>query len=244
MNELKEQKETPNELINTIISNPLTSFILDKLTLIVLIIFILFWNNKVNPKLKKIKSLIITKDNLEDKVKIKEILIRIAEITNADRVILKEFHNGEIYASGKHRVKISITSEYVAEGFKSIKHKIQSMPYELMGDQIDYLIENKEKYSHILDSELELDRKKSLEFTNISEKKEYLIEGSKIKHPDVLYGILTIQYVAKPSFCCFPTNDEYRINQIKKYIHILCSILEGSNKVEQNNTFLNFMFKK
>lgn len=135
MKHIYEIKTRQEDDKNKILENPIFDFIIDKFLLIFLILIIFLWKSYGRAQIENIEKNLLRQK--KEREKIRNYLWRILEITNADRVIYGEFHNGEIYSSGDHKLKFSARVEVKEEGIASIYNTIQDIPGENFDSEIE-----------------------------------------------------------------------------------------------------------
>lgn len=75
--------------------------------------------------------------------RVDSILSQIMGITRADRVILFEFHNGEISKGGRHLNKMTATKEVTSAGVTKISHQLQGHSIGIYSRVLDTLLKDK-----------------------------------------------------------------------------------------------------
>ena len=129
---------------------------------------------------------------------IKSCVVRAQVISKADRVLLWQIHNGEIYQSQQSRYKVSVTSEEPSRGFERIEEELQDVPIALFHKELS-LLEYYKIISVDLDKELIY---KDSESENLSEHWQLFLarygivfcyETAVVKDGEVV-GILSFQY--------------------------------------------------
>lgn len=90
------------------------------------------------------------KDNIGRSVKtderIKSVLNQILSVAEADRVIVCQAHNGEVFLSGSHQWKVSITHEATKAGINSCASEFQNVRASHISNLLKALIEKKAVY--------------------------------------------------------------------------------------------------
>lgn len=239
--EVQNQKNQPKneERIDDILN-----FAYDKFFFVLLILIVLFWRKLAAPKIiKKVNYVLLHQFDDEYKELIKAQLIKICQIANADRVVLAEFHNGEMYLSGRHRIKLSITVEYKEGGIASLYDYIQSVPIEKIENEIEVLLKEGESYFHIADVE-DVNCKSYLDSLNVSEKKDFLLYQKKENEDCICFGILSIQYINKPLYHIYDTNSE-KIKDIvlqKEHLERVVSRAIYKNTYSKRKRFIDRIF--
>jgi hypothetical protein len=220
------------------------NFTYDKIFFIILVLIVLYWKKLAAPKIiKQVNHVLLHQFDAEYKELIKVQLIKICQIANADRIVLAEFHNGEMYLSGRHRIKLSITAEYKEGGIASLYDYIQSVPIEKINNDIKVLLEKGESYYHIADVE-DINCKSYLDSLNISEKKDFLLYQKKENEDVICFGILSIQYINKPLYHVYATNSE-KIKDIvlqKENLERIVSRAVYKNTYSKRKRFIDKIF--
>lgn len=75
------------------------------------------------------------KEDLETRV----ILSRMLEVTQADRSLITQFHNGDTLASGKHFLRMTCTHEVIQPGIASMAANLQAIPLSRLGADLALL---------------------------------------------------------------------------------------------------------
>jgi len=101
--------------------------------------------------LKKLQSFSATRmhslvRSIEQDVRVCVLLNLMLERTQASRVLLAQFHNGESLSSGKHFMRISVTHEATAPGVAPLSKYLQNMPLSRLASEIDVLVKSKVLY--------------------------------------------------------------------------------------------------
>lgn len=97
-----------------------------------------FWDKLLkNHFFKKLRTLLLP---IEEEHRLNQLLAQIALITNADRVLLCAFHNGEIDANGFHLAKLSTINSYLAPNATPMRKPIQNLPVDKIVVEIEAMI--------------------------------------------------------------------------------------------------------
>lgn len=222
------------------------TFIVDRILFVTMILGIALWGKYVMPKLQKTsRDLIVTSASRETQDQIIASMIRIGYASGADRVVLCEFHNGDLYLSGKGVVKVSITQEYVSPGIIPIQDTMQNIPFQRIADELQPLFDDKSTYFHI--SMLEEGRciDRWMAAMNVTEKKDYLLWQNGGNNDNLCYGILSLQYVGrKGNSCHFPLAPDYIKNVVieKNTITALIAKNRTESEFKRQNSLINRLF--
>lgn len=118
--------------------------------LLVLLALAIVWKNAIKPTIsQRLNSFLIPPE--EDR-RISTILAQISVITNADRVVLAAFHNGSLDDQGYHLQKISTINTYVKPGQPPMAKRIQNLPIEKIGKELE-MMTRYDSWSSIIYSE-------------------------------------------------------------------------------------------
>lgn len=117
------------------------------------------------------------------------ILYQIMGVAQADRVLLAQFHNGEILTSRRHWVKMSVTHEAVNPGIERVQKKIQSIPTTRLTNELEAM-ESRHICEAVLSRNLPLGCRQHLNSLGV---KRMLNQGLYDKNGTIL-GVVSIQY--------------------------------------------------
>lgn len=82
-------------------------------------------------------------------------LNKLQALSNADRVLLGQFHNHEYYNSGQCRIKFSATNEALKDpSVSSVKSQIQDIPEQKIEDELYLLRKTGLVYAYVPDSQI------------------------------------------------------------------------------------------
>lgn len=100
--------------------NPFLDFISDQVTILVPILLFFAWRKWIQPRFYKIgRSLKYSQQNI---IKIRDVIVRMQVLFDADRVVLAEFTNGDATEKSKfHYWKLRIMQEVQKPGVSSIE---------------------------------------------------------------------------------------------------------------------------
>lgn len=78
---------------------------------------------------------------IEEERQLSALLAQIGVITDASRVVLAAFHNGEIDNYGFHLQKLTTVNEYIAPGGEAMPHPIRDLPIGRVMVELEMLME-------------------------------------------------------------------------------------------------------
>ena len=201
-------------------------FFIDKVLLIIFILLLYYWNNKMKPSLLKISDKINLLNKSDDEISF--ILKEIQVITQASRVVYGLFHNGEYWGSGMSMLKLSVHLEQKTKGTSSIKNIVKDIPISLLRNEIDYMITSKDKFvfTDIKSPDILEGCKLHLENIGVEACYEFLI-----CYKDETYGILAVQYTTNTFAKELSNVNFYRV---KKLVNTIGYLIDKTRKESKN----------
>lgn len=215
MNNNKTEEPSPPPLQYPILENPFFNLLIDQFTIVITILIIFGFTKFVKPRIKSIENIVL-ETNVNEK-EIDNILIKICQLTNADRVLLGKFHNGNVYQSGEHCNKFSATNEITERGISKIKKEVQNVDAKILKNEILNLRENDILFVH--KNNALKNCKNYLELRNLEQTIEIAIRypnKTDIKGIEYLIGIISIQFLTETEF-----NNTERVRLSKEKIEKL-----------------------
>lgn len=151
---------------------------------------ILIWamfNKVIWPTIKKKVNNVFTP--IEEEKKISNILAQIGIVTNASRVVLAAFHNGELDAGGYHLQELSTVNSYTAPGCSPMNYPIRNLPIGRIMFEIEEMIKEDSWVCVTYHEELPQQCKDHLLKNNLKRMCNRLVKVGNLP-----IGILSIQY--------------------------------------------------
>lgn len=97
----------------------------------------LFWDRLMKPTVAR--HLDGVWEPIEEERRLNAILAQIGVITDADRVVLAAFHNGQVSRYGFHLQKLSTVNQYTAPGFSPMPCPIRDLPIGRVMAEVEML---------------------------------------------------------------------------------------------------------
>lgn len=194
MNNQNIKTEQPQQ--HPILENPFFNLLIDQFVIVLTILIVFYFTKFLQPKIKSIENIVLETSSNEKEID--NILIRICQLTNADRALLGKFHNGNSYQSGEHCNKFSATNEFAERGIKEVKNDIQNVDAKILKNEIINLRENDILFVH-KENALK-DCKKYLQSKNLEQTIEIAIRYPNkrdIEGVEYLVGIVSIQFLTE-----------------------------------------------
>jgi hypothetical protein len=203
-----------------------------------LILLILLWFNKGGgqEKLESLEDSLLNKRVLDDKIQ--EFMIRILEIAHADRVLIGQFHNGNVYATGEHYIKFTARYEQVDIGIEPIKKNIRDIEADTLINEVNQLKEN-----NILFIKRESATNNCAEHMN-NNNLDQTIEVALKNKQNKIAGIMSIQFLTLTSKNDIDAveNNKERLGTILKYVNSIEKML--NNKTDKKKQTILDKFTK
>lgn len=155
-------------------------------TLLVVIIFLSIWKMWITPVIHSSSSFLKSDTKVDNEVR--EIMSRMLELTQADRVILCQFHNGEKFSSGGHFTKITATHEVRMPGISAVSSGVQNFPTSRLSQELSLLKNGSMHFFHLDETE-DVTCKAVMETRGIQTIYQVLIGNE-----DSSYGLLILHF--------------------------------------------------
>lgn len=100
----------------------------------------LFWDRLMKPTVARRLDGVWAP--IEEERRLTAILAQIGVITDASRVVLAAFHNGQLSRYGFHLQKLTTVNQYTAPGFSPMPYPIRDLPIGRVMTEVEVLIAN------------------------------------------------------------------------------------------------------
>ena len=213
-------------------------FLLDKGIFILLFLLVFYWNNNIKPTLSRMTDRIQL--NKEVDQTILGILKEIQILTQADRVVYGQFHNGSYWTSGLSRIKFSAYLECKNLGISSAKEKVKNVEASLLYTEIELMKNSPNGFIFI-----DINHKDILEgcklhlySIGIEACYEFLVTWK-----EEIYGIIAIQYINRENYKNLKEEDYLKLTRLTSNIGFMIEKIKQKHDKSLLNVLKNKIFK-
>jgi hypothetical protein len=160
------------------------------------------------------KRVLLTQTVQQD-LETRVVLSRILEVTQGDRALVAQFHNGDTLASGAHFLRMTCTHEVVQPGTSSMFNNLQGIPLSRLAADLALLSDGKFHVIHRHDYPFDRCRQ-HLEHNGI-----YHAIQRMIRDQDKEIGILAVHYCREVTPEYTPEMED-RLNELHNHITYIC----------------------
>lgn len=202
----------------------IAELLVGQLLIVLSVMTALVWKLWVVPAISRGKlqlRLTVTQD-----LEIRAVLSQILELCQADRALLSQFHNGEIYSSGRHYMKLSVTHEVTQPGIGSIARQSQGIPVSRLAQELS-ILQDGTLFQRHRSTVTEEGCREHLVTTGVWYLAEQLLLSD-----DTALGILTVQYCTDPVPAAkgHPILSDYQVERLQDLRRRLVYLLRRRSK--------------